>query len=242
MADTKISALTAATVALAQELAVNDAGTSKKLTVQKVLDAIDLLGAAAALADADEMPVIQSAAAKGAPLSALVTYLQSKGMARVKSLAADHAISSTTGTEVTGLGPMTLEAGTYIYRFELLVRSATTTVGIGLGVNFTGTAAVRSIHARYPSTGTAAISGVMTNVGAAAGQIEEHNVQTAFSTTAPNIINTAGFQAINTNVPVTIDGILVVTASGDLELWHSSETATSTSVMAGSSLAVTRTA
>jgi hypothetical protein len=209
VADTKISALTAASVALAaDEFAVNEAGTSKKLT-----------------------------------LTQIITLLQaSYGLPRVKGLAADHAISSTTATEVTGLGPVTLEAGTYVYLFELIVQSATTTVGIGLGVNFTGTAAVRTIYMRYPSTGTTAITGVMDDVGAGTGQTVEHNVQTAFSTTAPNMVNTAGFATANAPVPVIIEGILVVTASGDLELWHSSETATSTTVKAGSSLVVCRTA
>jgi hypothetical protein len=209
VADTKISALTAASVALvADEFAVNEAGTSKKLT-----------------------------------LTQIITLLQaSYGLPRVKGLASDHAISATTATEVTGLGPMTLEAGTYEFRFQLIVQSATTTVGIGLGINFTGTAAVHTILLTYPGTGTTAITGVMDDVGAGTGQIVEHNVQTAFSTTAPNMVNTAGFATINANVPVIIEGILVVTASGDLELWHSSETATSTTVKAGSSLVVCRTA
>jgi hypothetical protein len=209
MADTKVSALTAASVAaLANELPINEAGTSKKITLTQVQ-----------------------------------ALLQTLGMTRVFALGTTHAISSVTATGVTGLGPCTLEAGTYVYRFTLIVQSATTTVGIGLGVNFTGTAAVRTIFASYPSTGTTATSGVMDDVGAVTGQIVEHNVQTAFSTTSPNIgPNTAGFATANANVPVTIEGVLVVTVSGDLELWHSSETATATSVMAGSSLVVNRTA
>lgn len=160
---------------------------------------------------------------------------------RVKALGADHAISSTTATEVTGLGPMVLEAGTYMYRFDLIVQSATTTVGIGLGVNFTGTAATRTIELEYPSTGTTAITGVVDDVGAGTGQTVEHNVQTGFTTTAPNMINTAGFATAAANCRMTISGVLVVTAVGDLELWHSSETATSTTVKAGSSVWVQRT-
>lgn len=208
MADTKISALTAASAAAgANELAVNEAGASKKVTVTQI-----------------------------------ETFLETRGMPIVFAMSADHAISATAATEVTGLGPCTLAAGTYSYSFSLITQSATTTVGIGLGINFTGTAAVRTILMTYPSTGTAAISGVFDDVGVGTGQIMEHNVQTAFSTTAPNMINTAGFATINASVPVIIEGILVVTASGDLELWHSSETATSTTVKAGSSLVVIRTA
>ena len=208
MADTKISALTAATAAAAaNELAINEAGTSKKLT-----------------------------------LTQIETYLRTRGMPRVFALSADHAISATVATEVTGLGPCTLEAGTYVYRFSLIVQTATALVGIGLGVNFTGTSAVRTILLTYPSTGTSANTGIFDDVGAGTGQLMEHNVQTAFTTTAPNMVNTAGFVTINANVHATIEGILVPTVAGDLELWHSSETATSTTVKTGSSLVVIRTA
>ncbi len=208
MADSKVSALTAAAAALgANEIPINEAGTSKKISVAQI-----------------------------------ETYYRTRGLPTVFALTADHTISATTATEVTGLGPCTLAAGTYVYTFSLIAQSATTTVGIGLGVNFTGTAAVRTILLTYPSTGTAAITGIFDDVGAGTGQTMEHNVQTAFSTTAPNMINTAGFVTINANVHVTIEGILVVTVAGDLELWHSSETATATSVKLGSSLVVIRTA
>lgn len=160
---------------------------------------------------------------------------------RLKALASDHAISSTTATEVTGLGPMVLEPGTYMYKFDLIVQSATTTVGIGLGVNFTGTAATRTIMLSYPGSGTTGITGVVDDVGAGTGQIVEHNVQTAYSTTAPNMVNTAGWVTAAANCRMVVEGIIVVTAVGDLELWHSSETATSTTVKAGSSLRVLRT-
>jgi hypothetical protein len=168
------------------------------------------------------------------------------GQPRVRALASNHAISSTTGTEVTGLGPMTLEPGTYTYQFSLIVQAAAaTTQGIGLGINFTGTAATRTIHMRYPATGTTNNTGVMDDVGGGAsstGQLLEWNGTLTFSTTSPNMINTPGFATGSANVYVVIEGILVVTASGDLELWHSSETAASTTVVAGSSLVVIRTA
>lgn len=203
---------------------------------------ISALTAAAAALVADELPVNEAGTSKKVTLAQIKTLLQTLGMPRVFGLAADHIILLTAATEVTGLGPCTLEAGTYEYRFSLRVQSATTTVGIGLGVNFTGTAAVRTILLTYPSTGTAANTGVMDDVGAGTGQLMEHNVQTAFTTTAPNMINTAGFATANADVPVIIEGILVVTVAGDLELWHSSETATSTTVKSGSALIVTRVA
>lgn len=201
MADTKVSALTAvASASVGQEIPVNDAGVSKKVTVQQMMDTIGCYKAA---------------------------------------LAADHAISATAATEVA-LGAVGLVAGTYAYQYSILAQSATTTVSPMFGINFTGTAATRAIKLRYSGTGTAAITGVADDVGANTGQIEESQTTLTFSTTAPNLGATGGVATINANILYIIEGVLVVTAPGDLELWHGSETATSTTVKAGSCLVVFR--
>jgi len=210
MADTKISALTAATVAaLANELAINEAGTSKKLTVQQIKDLLATLG-----------------------------------LPRVTRLNTQHSISSTTGTEVTDLS-QTLEAGTYTFKYSLLVRSATATVSPLLGVNFTGTGSPR-MHFRFADESAALTAEVhtMSDQGATAFGFISGMANSVETTTAPNMGSTAtnAVSATATDILVIIEGIIVVTASGDLELWHSSETATATSVEVGSSLVVHRTA
>lgn len=209
MPDTKISALTAAGSALAaDEFAVNEAGTSKKVT-----------------------------------LTQLVTLLQTLGMPRVTKCTAQHSISSVTGTEVTSLS-QTLEAGTYIYKYSLIVRSATTTVGPMLGVNFTGTAAVKTIVASWADATTVITAEVhaMDDVGILGAGFISGMAHNAYSTTSPNLGTTVGVSTQNVDIPMFIEGVIVVTVSGDLKLWHSSETATATSVEVGSSLAVVRTA
>jgi len=249
VADTKISALTGVTVtALANEFAVNEAGTSKKATLQQVLDGVSLLANAAALADANTILVVQSSVAKDALLTDLVTYLQTKGMPRVFKCTSDHAISSVTGTEVTQLGPVTLEAGTYTFEYYLLLQSATLTVSPLVGINFTGTAAVKNFWFQYAdlsSTLLAAI-GTMSELGTTAVGFGMASAQNAYSTTSPNMGNSSGatnrVKTINTTFMAKITGSVIVTASGDLELWHSSQTTTSTTVMTGTSLVVTRVA
>lgn len=208
MADTKISALTAATAgAAANEFPINEAGTSKKLT-----------------------------------LTQIATYLQSVGMPIVARLASDHAISATTATKVT-LGATALVAGTYVFKYSLIVQAATATVSPTYGINFTGTAAVRKMTLIYVDTGGLATGlGTADDVGTSAGSMMSGTTVTAFSTTAPNMAHNGGVGTINADVFVTIEGIMIVTASGDLELWHGSETATSTTIKAGSSLVVNRTA
>jgi hypothetical protein len=200
------------------------------------------LTSVSSLGASDEFAVNQGGTSKKVTAGQVESFFETKGFPAVFALGTSHTLAATAATEVTGLGPCTLVPGTYYYTYELIVQSSATATGIGLGINFTGTAAVRTIRLVFPSTGTTAITGVMDDVGANTGQIMEHITQTAFSTSAPNMINTAGFATANANVPVTITGILVVTVSGDLELWHSSETAANTSVMAGSSLVVIRTA
>jgi hypothetical protein len=156
------------------------------------------------------------------------------------SLAADHTLSSVTGSAVS-MPFNNVLPGTYIFQYYLLVQSATTTVSPMLGINFTGTAAVKAFRLRYPGTGTTAITGVADDVGANTGQIEESMEQNAFSTTTPNMGFTGGVATINTNILVMIEGLIIVTATGNLELWHGSETATATSVKAGSSAVLKQT-
>lgn len=161
---------------------------------------------------------------------------------RTKLLTGAHAISSTTATEVTGLELTNVQPGTYVAQYFLLCQSATATVGIKLGLNFTGTAANPVINLRHPSTGTTAATGVAddtANVGT--GSLVEARASRVYSTTAPDLgPNTAGFAATNVNVLMVIEAVIVVTVAGNLELWHGSETATSTTVDVNSSVILTR--
>lgn len=159
---------------------------------------------------------------------------------RTRKLTADHAISSTTATEVTGLELTDLQPGTYVVRYVLRVLSATTTVGLGLGINFTGTSTVALIRREEATTGAAAATGVLDDVAnVLTGSLLEARAAQTFSTTTPNTLNT-GVATINSSCMITMTVLLIVTAVGNLELWHSSETATSTTVQVGSSVICTR--
>jgi hypothetical protein len=244
----KISGLTAVSAgALANEFEVNEAGASKKITLQQIHDSIDLLGNAAALADADKLAVVQSGAAKDAALSALVTYLQTKGMPRVKQLTAVHSTSVIAPTKVTDLD-IVLEPGTYTFDYYLIERSATITVGPQYNINFsTGTVTKKNWWFQYAdlsstllaAIGTAAHDTSTADLGFQMAKAEDDFATTAAGNMGPTA---APVQTVATDIMVKITGILVVTVQGTLELWHGSETATATSVEAGSSLVVNRTA
>jgi hypothetical protein len=211
MADSKVSALTAATTALAaDEFPVNEAGTSKKVTLTQV-----------------------------------VTLLQTLGMPRVLKLGTQHSISSATATKVTGLD-MTLEVGTYVYKYSLLVQQATSTGdGPQFGINFsTGTATVKA-HGLWFWDATSAITAqtfIMDNVGVKGFGYIDGVASNAYTTTAPDMGTTVGVTATGSNLLAMIEGIIVVTVQGNLELWRAAEGANASTTEVGSSLVVIRTA
>ena len=151
-------------------------------------------------------------------------------------LSADHTLASTTGTEVTGLEAANLLPGTYKFKYTLLLQSSATGTGIGTGINFSTGTATMAARRIAVTTGTTTALGVFDDVSNnLTGALVEGWAATAFSTTTPNMLN-AGVAAANVNCLVTIEGILIVTVTGNLELWHNSETAANTSVKAGSCL------
>jgi hypothetical protein len=220
MADTKVSDLTALT-------GVNAAG-----------------GDLATIVDISDTTMAASGTNKKMTLDELVIALQARGMPRVKRLTADHSISSTTATEVTDL-EMALEAGTFTFKYSLICQSGTATTGLGLGINFsTGTAAVKAFMRYNTATITTASNGLTEEESGAAlttGGVMNAWASKAYSTTAPTMVS-AGVGAVDVDTFEIIEGIIIVTVAGNLELWHSSETAAATRVETNSSLVVVRTA
>lgn len=204
---------------------------------------ISALPAASAGAGSDKLAIDEAGTSKYLTVDLLETYLRTRGMPRVTRLSTQHSISSTTGTEMTDLS-QTLEAGTYVFDATLIVRSATGTVGPMIGVNFTGTAAVKTMIAWWADASGSLLAEThnMDDQGVLGTGFISGMANKAYSTTAPNMGTTVGVATTASDTPMFIHGILIVTASGDLELWHSSETATATSVEVGSSLVVVRTA
>lgn len=146
------------------------------------------------------------------------------------------ANSTTTGVEITGLNT-TLTAGTYIFEYFILYESAATTTGVSFGVNYTGTASVIVGWMEFPGTGTSASTGAASMVASGAtGQVHESFGFRAESTTAPNMGATVSVDAANTVMMCVISGVAIVTDGGDLELWHASEVAASSTVRAGTTL------
>lgn len=198
------------------------------------------LPAVSSVGTGDEFPTWQSSTAKKATAEQLKTFV---GGRTLYLLASDYTNSTTTGTQITGIGPMTIagSSGSYYLDCELAVQSAATTTGWKFGVNYTGTTTLLAAKMLYASTGTTAATGVGENVVANnTGSIYEASAASAASTTAPNLGPTAGVAAINTNVMVALKALVTISATGDLEVWAGSEIASSQiTVKAGSFCAVT---
>lgn len=201
--------------------------------------------AAASIATDDEMLITDTSASlsKKIDVADLVTFLQARGMPRVTRLNSVHTNATITGTEVTDLS-QTLEAGTYQVQYNLLCRSATATTGIMFGLNFTGTAAIKSFTMFWPDASTAltAYTDDMQSEGTKGLGVIAGMPTKTYSTTSPNLGTTVGFKNAAADTPAFIMGMLIVTVAGDLELWHSAETTTSTTLEIGSSLSVVRVA
>lgn len=209
MADTKISGLTAATVAaVANEIAINESGTSKKITITQ-----------------------------------LKALLQTLGMPTIMSLGSAYTNSTTTGTSVTGLKFASLVAGNYYVCWTLLEQTAATAASCKFGVNYTGTVTRMNMTAQFPSAGVTAATGTWHNAAnATTGQVWAYANTNTESTTAPNLGPWVAATNANVDHFCKVEGVVVVSNGGDLELWAASETTDQITLSAGSSGILIRTA
>lgn len=155
-------------------------------------------------------------------------------------LSSDHSISSTTATEVTGLSLTLPAAGTYLFDYRLIVQTSGTTVGILFGINFTGTHTKLVSNLLFPSNSSTDATGTLSTNDPTGPLVANLVTTTAESTTAPSFNAVGAFTAADTDAMVHIFGTVVVTATGDLELWHSSDSAAETRVENGSTVVVRR--
>jgi len=204
MADTKISALTAASVAAAvNEFAINEAGTSKKLTLQQIADFLVKRAAAATVA-AGEYTTRLVLAANSADITGLVL---------------------TTVMTITGVG-----VGRWYFRCQLVFQTHATTTGIGVAVNHTGTLTQFAVVNKWVDTLATATTGGVRNGGAGSGTggVAAGNVYGSHASITKGVL----IGAVNVDVQtqdsdhlMIIEGFFVVSVSGDLQIQLEAELA-----------------
>lgn len=156
----------------------------------------------------------------------------------VQTLSAD-AVSSLTSTVMVVMTTPSVRVGTYTFKYVIRYQSAATSTGVRFSVNHTGTLSTFTAISRYTSTGGEAATGAATQAGATA----TGNIHEAFSTRTKGgtFQTTLSVDAANSDMMTIIEGLMVVTAVGDLTLGHASELAALSTVMAGTSLILTKT-
>lgn len=155
---------------------------------------------------------------------------------QIYALGSDYTNATVTGTEITGIGPMTAPAaGTYKLECWLMAQNATAANAGDFGVNYTGTVTEMFATLRFPDNGTAATNGTAdgTVTGDGGELIVAHGSTNAESTTAPNLNVITAFAAVE-NVWLEIQALLTVSDTGDFELWAASESTTTLTVQSGS--------
>ena len=222
MADTKISALTAATVAAAaNEFAINEAGTSKKLT--------------GALLKAFVVPTLITGAS--GTVASEVAPSQT-----LQILTSNNADQSVLATPVTQLTASTVGVGWWLAEYFILWQSDVVTTGINFIVDHTGTAANFQATRIDPLASTTALA----TVG-----IFDQQPTTATTGKLPSVWATrtdggslgpsAGVVAVDLNCLTYITALFLVTVSGNLLLKVNTEIgATAVRVMAGTMARYTR--
>lgn len=157
-----------------------------------------------------------------------------------KTLLADLTNATTTAAKVTGLD-FACGIGTWIFEYFVLWRSDTTTTGLKLGCNHSGTV-TSFVYDMYGATAdiTTNTSVMDQDVLLTTGATMSAWAARAKSVTAPMIA--AGVDTINVDMLMMISGLVVVTVAGNMELYHASEAATTTTVKANSCLRLTRVA
>jgi len=191
MADSKISALpAAAAAAAANEFAINEAGTSKKLT-------LDLL----------REYLIKRVAGSTTVAGEFMTWLV---------LAANS--SDITGLTLTTVMSITaVPVGRYHFKCQLIYQATATTTGKGVAVNFTGTLTQFVVEERQATTGGSAATNAPTEVGATStGNLYEAQASRTKNTLIGAV--SVSVDASNTDMICTIEGFLVVSVQGDLEI------------------------
>jgi hypothetical protein len=248
--DTKISALTAvSSVAGANELAVNEAGTSKKASVTQLATFID---ASPALTGVPTAPT--AAAGDSSTQVATTAFVQNalpliiagnSGAANqnaapartIQVLTANSSTNNTTNIAVA-MTTLSLAAGTYKYRYDIICQSDTSGNSIKFAVDATGTVTRHLYRLYFPSGGVTASTGAMDQeVNATTGNVY------AFASTRVDNTTLGPFTDVDTtnaDIHVVIEGMLLTTTVSGLTLGFASETTGITKLIAGTCLELVR--
>lgn len=156
---------------------------------------------------------------------------------QVSAVVENNATNATT-TGVKVLEVTGLPAGEYIAEFFIYSNTDNASSGSSWGV-FSLYATQQFCRLEYPSTGTTAATGVIDNDGD--GQLMESSFTQAQTTTAPDMVIAGYADTGGANGMQITCRFNATSADSTIELWFASENTDTITVIAGSSVVVTRT-
>jgi len=136
-----------------------------------------------------------------------------------------HTFSNllTTGQKVWELWRR-LPPGGYHFKFCLILQTVLTTTGARFGINFTGTQTAFFAKLIFPTNNAAGAVGTADDeVSGGTVNLQAMQVTRLESTTTPNLTGLTAVTTADANICITIEGMIVVSAIGNLELWFASE-------------------
>jgi len=238
MADVKISALPAvASVAGANEMGFSETTdvASKKASVTQLQT---FRNTAPALTGA---PVAPTAAADVSTTQLATTaFVRTKGPVKCLSVASIVTNTGATLAKVTALDIALAINSIYVFEYYIAIQVDTAlTSSVKFAVNHTGTNSACMYNLYFPSAGVLAATG-------AVDQESNPTTGSVWSAHYTRVVNTTlgpqtGVDTLDANIMYRITGLIITTGTGgNLELWHASEEATTTTVRVGSGLVLTK--
>jgi len=181
--------------------------------------------------------VTQTTSANNTSL-ATTAFVQNNVLVHTKALTANVSNSTATAAKLTTLDYPT-GTGTFVFQYYILYQSSVTTTGVKFSVNHTGTVSSFVANMRYVDASATASTGAPSQTGnATTAQVMGSYSSRAKSATA-SMGPTLSVNTANADMLMIIEGHVVVTAAGNLELYHASENANATTVKAGTALVLT---
>ncbi len=172
------------------------------------------------------------------------TWTQVGGSSIVSAtkLAADYTNATATSTVVTGLNTA-VGVGTWKFEYLVLYQHSAAGSAVDLSVNHSGTVSAFVANWRWAGPGTTAATGNADQAASAStGNIHESyaaRAKSAAATWGPIL----GVDLTNSDMLAIVEGLVIVTVAGNLELWMRSPSGVGTlTVRTGSALILTKVA
>jgi len=196
---------------------------------------ISALPAVVAASGTDEIHTNESGVSKKVTVAQIAAFIGSSPIT-IKALASNLLLGGSTVEKVTGLDQV-VGVGTWIFNYYIRYRSSTATTGMKFAVNHSGTVTSFVANSRWVGVSSSDATGNATQDGG-------NFVVTSRAARAISTSEWGGTNNVDTtdaDMLMIIEGLMVVTVSGDIQLYAGNEINSShVTVMANSSLILTK--